>query len=126
MSDLDSLVARATSAGVLRPYKFGSVPKPPVGQDMAYPYAVLSLVPGAPQVRMLDGSGEPMGRFTVQVFARSADTLHDQAKALFDAFDGVELSEFDGAPVCWQELATAPYRDPDTAGVLDITHTYRF
>lgn len=121
MSDLDSLVARATSAGVLRPYKFGAVPGSP-----AHPYAVISLAPGAPQVRMLDGSGEPMGRFTVQVFARSADTLHDQAKALFDAFDGVELSEFDGAPVCWQELATTPYRDPDTAGVLDITHTYRF
>lgn len=121
MTDLDLLVSRANAAGVLRAYKFGAVPTSP-----SYPYAVLSLAPGAPQVRTLDGTGKRIGRFTVQMFSRTAEMLLELDSDVFAAFDAVELSEFDGDPVCWQEIATPPYRDPDTAGVLDITHTYRF
>ena len=121
MSDLDHLIARLKAAGVERVYKFGAVPTGP-----GYPYAVVSPAFGAPTVRTLDGAGKPMGRFTVQLFGRSIDPLVDTSADAFAAFDGVELSEFDGAPVAWQELSTPPYRDPDTAGVLDITHTYRF
>ncbi|CAA9242617.1 MAG: hypothetical protein AVDCRST_MAG83-1721 [uncultured Arthrobacter sp.] len=121
MSDLDALISRLTTAGVVRVYKFGSVPASP-----SYPYAVVSPAYGAPTVRTLDGSGKPIGRFTVQFFGRLIDGLVDAAAKAFVAFDGVELSELDGDPVAWQELSTPPYRDPDTAGVLDITHTYRF
>lgn len=121
MSDLDALIARLSAAGVTRVYKFGAVPASP-----SYPYAVLSPALGAPVVRTLDGSGDPMGRFTVQLFSRTADPLVDAAAKTFDAFDGVELSDLDGEPVAWQELSTPPYRDPDTEGVLNITQTYRF
>lgn len=121
MSDLDLLVARLVAGGVTRVYKFGAVPATP-----AYPYAVLSPALGAPDVRMLAGPGKPMGRFTVQLFGRSADTVTDTAALTFAAFEGVELSDLTGAPVAWQEISTPPYRDPDTSGVLNITHTYRF
>jgi hypothetical protein len=121
VSDLDALVARLAAAGVSRVYKFGAVPDKP-----SYAYAVLSPAYGAPTVRTLDGSGDPMGRFTVQFFSRSADTLTDAAAKAFAAFDGVELSDLPGKPVAWQEITTPPFRDADTAGVLNITQTYRF
>lgn len=121
MSDLDLLAARLTAAGVARVYKFGSVPATP-----SYPYAVLSPAYGAPEVRMLAGPGEPLGRFTVQFFGRAVDTLVADAAKAFTAFEGVELTDLAGAPVAWQEISTPPYRDPDTTGVLDITQTYRF
>lgn len=121
MSDLDALIARLSAAGVARVYKFGSVPASP-----SYPYAVVSPALGAPVVRTLDGSGDPMGRFTVQHFGRGIDLLVENADKAFDAFDGVELSDLPGDPVAWQELSTPPYRDPDTTGVLNVTQTYRF
>lgn len=121
MSDLDLLVARLVAGGVARVYKFGAVPATP-----SYPYAVLSPAPGAPDVRMLAGPGKPMGRFTVQFFGRTVDPLIAEADKAFAAFEGVELSDLPGSPVAWQEISTTPYRDPDTTGVLDITHTYRF
>ena len=45
-----------TDGGIDRVYGINEVPATP-----AYPYAVLSLRPGAPQVRTLDGSGDPVG-----------------------------------------------------------------
>lgn len=121
MSDLDALIAHLSAAGVARVYKFGAVPEKP-----SYPYVVLSLALGAPVVRTLDGSGDPMGRFTAQLFSRTAEPLVDAAAKTFAAFDGVELSDLPGSPVAWQELSTPPYRDPDTQGVLNITQTYRY
>lgn len=47
------------------------------------------------------------------------------AAQTFAAFDGKELPLTD-SPVAWQEIATAPYRDPDTQGVLSVLHTYRY
>lgn len=121
MIDLDLLVARMVAGGVSRVYKFGAVPPAP-----SYPYSVVSPAFGAPEVRMLAGPGDPMGRFTVQHFGRTIELLVENAGKTFAAFEGVELSDFPGDPVAWQELSTPPYRDPDTAGVLDITQTYRF
>ena len=120
MSDLDLLVSQLSAAKV-RVYKFGSVPVLP-----SYPYAVISPAPGAPTVRTLAGQGDPLGRFTVQVFGETADSLLATADKTYRAFERQELTGFDGAPVAWQEIATPPYRDPDTTGVLNITHTYRF
>lgn len=121
MSDLDLLIARLELAGVARVYKFGAVP-----DGAPYPYAVVTPALGTPTVRTLDGSGNPLGRFTVQMFGRTADVLTDTAALTFAAFDGIELSDLSGSPVAWQEISTPPYRDPDAAGVLAITHTYRF
>lgn len=120
MTDLDALQAALTAAGVARVYKFGAVPASP-----PFPYAVLSDAPAAPEVRRLSGSGDPAGRFTVQHFGRTADTVTAMAAQTFAAFDGKELPLTD-SPVAWQEIATAPYRDPDTQGVLSVLHTYRY
>ena len=120
MSDLDALVAVLVAGGVQRAYKLGSVPASP-----AYPYAVLTLAPGAPVVRDLGGSGDPMGRFAVQHFSRSQDALVDIADRSFATFDGQALP-LPGEPVCWQEVTSSIYRDPDDNGVLTTTHTYRF
>lgn len=120
MSDLDTIVAALVTGGVTRAYKFGAVPASP-----AYPYAVVSAAPGAPQVRTLDGSGDPMGRFVVQHFSRTHDGATDLADLTFATFDGHALP-LDDAPVCWQEVTSGVYRDPDDQGVLTITHTYRF
>lgn len=120
MSDLDLLMAQLEAAKV-RAFKFGDVPNTP-----AYPYAVLSPAPGAPAVRTLAGQGNPSGRFTVQLFGETAESVLDYAEKTYRAFERQELTGFDGAPVAWQEIATPPYRDPDTTGVLNITHTYRF
>lgn len=119
MSDLDALVAMLDAASVTA-YKLGKVPASP-----QYPYAVLSAAPGAPQVRTLDGSGDPMGRFVAQHFSKTHDGLTDIAAATFTTFDAKTLP-LDGEPVCWQEVVSGVYRDPDDQGVLTTTHTYRF
>lgn len=120
MSDLANLKQQLEAASV-RVYEFGNVPGKP-----AYPYAVLMAAPGVPTVRTLGGQGKPLGRFTVQMFGKSADSVLDVADKTFRAFERQELPAFDGKPVAWQEIATPPYRDPDDDGVLNITHTYRF
>lgn len=122
MSDLDTLKAVLETAGVKRVYKANEVPAKTPGM---YPYAVISSAPGAPQVRSLDGSGDRIGRFVVQHFAQTHDMLTLIADLSFAAFDGKTLP-LDGEPVCWQEIASPAYRDPDDNGVLTITHTYRF
>lgn len=120
MSDLDALVAQL-SATKMRVYEFGDVPRKPT-----YPYAVISPAPGVPTVRTLAGQGDSLGRFTVQLFGETADSLLDVADKTYRAFERRELSGVPGAPVAWQEIATLPDRDADTTGVLNITHTYRF
>lgn len=119
MTTLDTLQAALVAGGVARAYKLGAVPATP-----EYPYAVVSNAPGAPQVRRLSGSGDPTGRFTVQHFGRSAESVDALAAKTFATFEGKQLA-LTGSPVAWQEIATAPYRDPDVQGVLDVLHTYR-
>lgn len=114
------LRAALTTAGVARVYAVNAVPDNP-----DYPYAVLDVTPAAPQVRDLGGSGDPVGRFTVQHFGRSDESVTDLAAITFATFDGKELP-VDGAPVAWQEIATTAYRDPDDQGVLSVLHTYRY
>lgn len=114
--DLADLVAALPG----RTYKLGDVPPKPT-----YPYRVVSLAPDAPRTRLLAGPGEPSGRFTVQHFGKTAESVLETATATFAAFDGKPLP-LSGEPVAWQEIASSPYRDPDTQGVLDVLHTYRY
>ena len=116
----DLLRVALTSAGVARVYDLGAVPAKP-----AYPYAVLSVSPAPPQVRDLGGSGDPVGRFTVQHFGRTDDSVTAIAAVTFATFDGKELPVA-GGPVAWQEIASPAYRDPDDQGVLSVLHTYRY
>lgn len=120
MSDLDDLQAALVTGGIARVYKLGEVPHKPT-----YPYAVLSSAPNAPQVRTLDGSGDPVGRFIAQHFGRTADSVQTLADITFATFDGKALP-LTGEPVAAQEIATPPFRDADDQGVLSITHTYRY
>lgn len=118
---IHDFTALLQEAGVDRVYVLGSVPPSP-----AYPYAVVAPAPGAPQVRTVDGSGDPAGRFVVQHFGRTLESVTDLADRSFTAFDGKPLTTFPDPPVAWQEVASAAYRDPDDSGVLAITHTYRY
>ena len=61
----------------------------------------------------------------MQHFSRTHDGLTDVADATFATFDGKTLP-IDGEPVCWQEVTSGVYRDPDDQGVLTVTHTYRY
>lgn len=100
-----------------RTYSLGAVPASP-----AYPYAVIGYAPNAPVVRTTNAAGEPLRRFTVQHFGRTADSVEAEAERSFTTFDGARI---DG-DVCTQEIATPISRDPDDQGVLSTTHTYRF
>lgn len=123
MNTLDALRAALDAGGIARVYKLGAVPASPT-----YPYAVVSNAPAAPQVRDLGGSGDPAGRFTVQHFGKSSDSIDVDggiSGITFATFDGKPLP-LPGTPVAWQEIATTPYRDPDTQGVLSVLHTYRY
>jgi hypothetical protein len=111
----DLVTQRATAGG--RVYALGAVPASP-----QYPYTVIGYSPNAPLVRDLGGSGDPLRRFTAQHFGHTADSVEAVAAATFAAFDGKQVA---GA-VCEQEIATPLFRDPDDAGVLSTTHTYRF
>lgn len=121
MSVADALVARRQSGGFARVYKVGHVPASP-----AYPYVVIGYAPSTPVHRGLLGNATPLQRFTVQHFDRSADGLEAVCADTFALFDGVILSALPGSPLCEQEMATPPNRDPDDNGVLGITHIYRF
>lgn len=121
MSDLIAVINTLEAAGVTRVYALGDVPPKP-----AYPYAVVAPAPGAPEVRTLDGHGDPSGRFVVQHFGRSIESVTDAAARSFAAFDGQALTGVPGEPVAWQEVASSIYRDPDAGGVLMTTHTYRY
>ena len=116
MSVTADLVAQAGGAAA-RVYPMGSVPASP-----PYPYRVVGYSPNAPVQRTTNGAGEPVRRFTVQHFGRSADSVEAAAAATFATFDGQRV---DG-DVCTQEIASPILRDPDDLGVLSITHTYRF
>lgn len=111
----DLIALRGGSAQ--RVYALGAVPPSP-----AYPYVVIGYAPNAPTVRRLSGSGDPTERFTVQHFGKTADSVEAEAAKTFAAFEGREIN----GDVCWQEIATPLYRDPDAAGVLSTTHTYRY
>ena len=117
MSVLDDLIAHAATGDR---YKLGAVPN-----DAGYPYRVFSTADNAPTVRTLDGSGDPMRRFVVTYFGKTAESVNDIAAQSFAAFDRAVLP-LPGSPVCAQEIATATYRDPDDNGVLVIVHTYRY
>lgn len=120
MTTTADLVAIRTAKGG-RVYELGKVPaKGTVGFD--YPYTVIGYSPDTPQVRTLDGSGDPLRRFTAQHFGRDAASIEDHAGRTFAAFD----AQFIGDDLCTQELATPLFRDPDDSGVLSTTHTYRF
>lgn len=119
MSDLDVIKTALETAGVQRVYKINEV------GDKAYPYAVLSPAPGAPQVRTLDGSGNMVGRFVIQFFSRTEGTLTDSANIAIATFDGHVIPGLPGEPVAWLEINSSVYRDPDTQGVLNVTQTYR-
>lgn len=116
MSVTSDLVTQA-GGSTQRVYAIGAVPSTPT-----YPYRVIGYSPNAPAVRDLGGSGNPLRRFTVQHFGRTADAVEAVADATFTTFDGKQVA---GA-VCEQEIATPIYRDPDDSGVLSTTHTYRF
>lgn len=117
MSVVDDLVTLRKAGGFTRVYPVNAVPASP-----AYPYVVIGYAPDAPQVRTLDGSGDPLERFTVQHFSRTAGGIEDIAADTFAIFDTQTVA----GEVCWQELASPAFRDPDDNGVLTITHTYRF
>lgn len=116
MSVTGDLVTQAGGSAA-RVYAIGAVPASP-----SYPYRVIGYSPNAPIERTVNGAGDPLRRFVVQHFGRSADSVEAAADATFAAFDGQRV---DGN-VCTQELATPIQRDPDDSGVLSTTHTYRF
>jgi hypothetical protein len=100
-----------------RTYELGDVPVSPT-----YPYAVIGYAPNAPVTRTSDGNGDPIRRFTVQHFGRTAESVEAIADATFAAFDGQSI----GGDLCTQEVATLIDRDSDDSGVLSTTHTYRY
>lgn len=100
-----------------RVYPIGGVPKLPT-----YPYRVIGYVPNAPVVRDSLGGGDPVRRFYVQHFSRTANGLEDIAADTFATFDGKTF----GGDVVTQETASNIDRDADDQGVYSTTHTYRF
>lgn len=120
MSIADDLAALAVTAGITRAYPIGSVPASP-----AYPYAVIGCDTGTPTNRRLGGGTDRKPRrVTVQMFGRSDDTVLDLAGKADDAFEDKALT-IAGSPFSMRELQTPIMRDPDTAGVLNILHTYK-
>lgn len=117
MSVTADLVAARKVGGFTRVYPMGAVPALP-----GYPYVVIGYAPNVPVVRSQLGDGDPVGRFVVQHFGKSADSVEDQAAITFATFDGQAFA----GNVVTQEVATTVDRDPDDRGVLTTTHTYRF
>jgi hypothetical protein len=111
------LVAARKVGGSTRVYPVGEVPATP-----QYPYVVIGYAPNAPVVRNQLGQGDPIRRFFVQHFGRTANGVEDQAAISIATFDGKPVS----GDVCQLETATLPDRDPDDRGVLFTTHTYRY
>lgn len=111
----DLVALRAAKGG--RVYEVGQVPASPT-----YPYTVIGYAPNAPVTRTTIGSGDPVRRFTVQHFGRSAAEVEDHAGRTFAAFDGQPIN----GDLCTQEVATSIDRDADDSGVLSTTHTYRY
>ena len=111
------LVAARKVGGFTRVYPLGAVPTLP-----QYPYVVIGYAPNAPVTRTMNAAGDPVRRFTVQHFARTADVVEDQAAVTFATFDGKSFA----GNVVTQEVATLVDRDADDNGVLSITHTYRY
>lgn len=119
---LDSLVARAEGAGVLRAYKVNEVPETPDGD-----YIVLTLGEGARASTRVDGRSPSRSHpLTVQIFAATDDGITTLVGLVEDAFYDQLLNELDGEPFCWRELQIGPTRDPDGGGLLYVLHTYRF
>jgi hypothetical protein len=123
MSTTADLVAARKVGGFTRVYPMGAVPpKTAANADSYYPYVVIGYAPNAPVVRNQLGQGDPVARFVVQHFGRTADAVEDQAAITFATFDGKAFA----GNVVTQEIATPVDRDPDDRGVLFTTHTYRF
>jgi hypothetical protein len=116
MSTTADLVTMAGGDGA-RVYAIGKVPASPT-----YPYRVLGFVPQAPVVRNSLGGGDPVRRFYVQHFSKTADGLEAITEQTFAAFDGKAF----GGDVITQETASAIDRDADDRGVYSSTHTYRY
>lgn len=122
MSDLDTLVARAKTAGVVRAYKIGEVPATP-GDT----YMVLSLDVGFRSSTRVDGrSPNRVRRLAVQLNARSDDGFRDMATRADAAFNEVTLTGIATSPYCWREMHVGPTRDPDAGGWIYGMNTYRF
>lgn len=114
MTQLDDLVAAVQSGGVTRVYKLNEVPSSP-----AYPYAVVGL--GSPDkiARTGNGIAGDLGRATCQFFGRDIDGVLDIATK--GDLDGRRI----GDRLVTRDVTSAPYRDPDDSGVINITHGYR-
>lgn len=123
MSDLDLIVDRLESVGgVLRVYAAGQVPTTPGSA-----YAVVSLDTGGRASSRVDGrSPNRVYRIAVQLVSQSTHGVLDLAKRADEALYDQRLTEFDDAPFCWREIATAPMRDPDAGGAMYALHTYSF
>ena len=123
MADLDLLVDRAETAGALKVYKVGAVPTTNPGDA----YIVLGLDTGTPTSTRTDGrSPNTTRRITAQLHSRWIEGVLDMAEYADEAFKDVVLTELDGDPYCWREMATQPARDPDAGGWLYALHTYRY
>ena len=116
MSVTADLVAARKVGGFTRVYPMGAVPPARPTRTSSSGYA-----PNAPVVRVQTGQGDPVGRFVVQHFGRTAEAVEDQSAITFATFDGKTF----GGNVVTQEIATTVDRDSDDRGVLSTTHTYR-
>ena len=116
MSTAGDLVTMAGGSGA-RVYKIGAVPANPT-----YPYRVLGYIPQPPVVRNSLGGGDPVRRFYVQHFSRTADNLETVTAATFATFDGQPIN----GDVAVLETASNITRDADDQGVYSSTHVYRF
>lgn len=121
---LDLHVARAKSVGgILRVYKFGSVP---VMQSPIQPYVVLSLDTGTPSTYTLDSRSNSAVWLTAQCFALTTDGARDMAKRCDLAFRDVALTNLPDSPFCNRLRGGNPSRDPDGEPLIQILHVYEY
>lgn len=97
-------------------------------QDKTYPYGVYSATLGRGDSYGLDSSeGVRWGRVVVQTFGRTGTSALAKAEEVRAALVGLRL-DIDGyetTPVR-AELDPVVTRDPDDAGVVNVTATYTF
>ena len=119
---LDLHVARAKSVGgILRVYKFGSVPAAPGDA-----YVVLSLDTGTPSTYTLDSRSNSAVWLTAQCFALTVDGARDMAKRCDTAFRDVALTDLPDSPFCNRLRGGSPSRDPDGEPLIQILHVYEY
>lgn len=115
-------VATAT-ADVARLYPLGGVPASP-----SYPYGVYSASLGRGDVTGLDGlEGIRWGQVVLQTFGRTADSALSLGEQVRSHLVGKRLviTGYETTP-CEQGLDPSVIRDPDDAGVIDVTQTFTF